>query len=110
VDSQIYSIKLLSNPENIQFTQYQNCTEASSNEFSQQMNSHILDHPEAMLIGSISIKEDNIDLILLVLAKFRKWAHIMMKEAAAKLVKHKPMTMRLISKTVKHRHQWHVMH
>jgi hypothetical protein len=34
------------------------------------MDSIILDHPEAILIGSISTKEDNIDPISLVLAKF----------------------------------------
>jgi hypothetical protein len=66
---------LPSNPENIRFVQCQNCTEASLNEFSLQMDSNILDHLEAMVIGSISIKEDNIDLISLVPAKFRKWVH-----------------------------------
>jgi hypothetical protein len=53
------------------------------------MDSNILDHAEAMVIGSISTKEDNIDPISLVPAKFRKWAHIMMKEVAAKLPVHK---------------------
>jgi hypothetical protein len=81
---------LLSNPENIRFVQCQNCTEASLNEFRLQMDSNILDHPEAMVIGSISTKEDNIDPISLVLAKFRNWIHIMTKEAAAKLPEHKP--------------------
>jgi hypothetical protein len=34
------------------------------------MELNILDHLEAMVIGTISIKEDNIDLISLVLAIF----------------------------------------
>jgi hypothetical protein len=42
-----------------------------------------------MVIRSISAIEDNIDPISQVLAKFRKWAHIMTKEAAAKLPEHK---------------------
>jgi hypothetical protein len=83
-------LNLLRNPENIQFVQCQNCTEASSNEFSLQMDSNILDHLVAMVIGSISTKEDNIDPISLVPAKFRKWVHIMTKEAAATLPEHKP--------------------
>jgi hypothetical protein len=82
--------KLLSNPVNIRFVQCQHCTKASLNEFSLQMDSNILDHPEAIVIGSISTKDDNIDPICLVPAKFRKWAHIMMKEGAAKLPEHKP--------------------
>jgi hypothetical protein len=81
---------LLSDPENMRFVQCNNCTEAISNEFSLQIDSNILDHPEAMVIGSISRQEDKIIPISLVPAKFRKWAHIMTKEAAAKLPQHKP--------------------
>jgi hypothetical protein len=62
---------LLSNPENIWFGQCHTSTEASSNKFSLQMDSNILDHQEAMVIGSISTKDDNIDPISLVPAKFR---------------------------------------
>jgi hypothetical protein len=54
------------------------------------MDSNILDQPEAMVIGSISIKEDNLDSISLVPAKFWKWTHIMTKEVVAKLPEHKP--------------------
>jgi hypothetical protein len=54
------------------------------------MDSNILDPLEAMVIESISIKEDNIDPIGLLPATFRKWANIMMKEAAEKLPEHKP--------------------
>jgi hypothetical protein len=48
------------------------------------MDSNIPDHPEAMVIGLILTKEDNIDPISLVPAKFQKWAHSMTKEVAAK--------------------------
>jgi hypothetical protein len=81
---------LLSNLENIQFKQRQNCTEASSNEFSLELASNILDHLRAMVIGSILTKEDNIDLIFLILAKLRKWVHIMTMEAAVILSEHNP--------------------
>jgi hypothetical protein len=81
---------LLGNPENIRFGQCNNCTEAISNQFSLQIDSNILNHPEAVVIGSISIQEDRIDPISLVHAICRKWAHIMTKEAAAKLPQHKP--------------------
>jgi hypothetical protein len=60
------------------------------NEFSLQIDSNILDYMEAMVIGSISTTEDNIDPISIVPTKFQKWAHIMMKEAAPKLPEHKP--------------------
>jgi hypothetical protein len=81
---------LLSYPENIRFLQCQNCTEASSNEFSLQIDSNLLDHPEAMVIASISTKEDNIDPISLVPAKFRKCARIVKREAAPNLPEHNP--------------------
>jgi hypothetical protein len=42
-----------------------------------------------MVIGSILTKEDNIDIISLVPAKFLKWAHIMTKKTAAKLPEYK---------------------
>jgi hypothetical protein len=83
-------LNLLSNPEHIWFVQCQNYTEARSNEFSLQMDSNKLDHVEAKEIGLIIIKEDNIDPVSLVLAKLRKWAHIMTKDAPAKLQEHKP--------------------
>jgi hypothetical protein len=41
-----------------------------------------------MVIGTISTTKYNIDPIFLVLAKFRKWAYIMMKEVVAKFPKH----------------------
>jgi hypothetical protein len=50
---------LLSTPENIRFVHCQNCTKASSNEFSLQMDSNIRDHLEAMVIGSISTIEES---------------------------------------------------
>jgi hypothetical protein len=81
---------LLSYPESIRFIQCHNCTEASSNEFSLQMDLNRLDYLEAMVIGLISTKEDNIDPNTLVLAIFRKWVHIMTKEAAPRLPEHKP--------------------
>jgi hypothetical protein len=59
------------------------------------MDSNILDHPEAMVIRSISTQEERIDPISLVPAKFWKWVHIMTKEAAAKLLQHKPYNHRL---------------
>jgi hypothetical protein len=57
------------------------------------MDSNILDYPEAMVIGSISITEDNINIISLVPAKFCKWAHIMTKEVAAEYQNIYSMTM-----------------
>jgi hypothetical protein len=54
------------------------------------MDSNILDHPEAMVIGSISTKKNNIDPISLVVANFWKWAYIMTKEAAGQLPEHQP--------------------
>jgi hypothetical protein len=101
---------LLSTPENIHFVQYQNYTETSSHEFTLQMDSHILDYPKAIVIGSISTKADNKDRISLVPAKFQKWVHIITKEVAAKLAEQNPTTMRKISKIVKHRHGSHVIY
>jgi hypothetical protein len=101
---------LLSSSENIRFVQYQNCTEASSNEFRLQMDSNILDYTEAIVIGSISTKEDNIDPISLVPATFRKRVHIMTMEAADNYQNKHPTTMRWISKTAKCRHGGHLMH
>jgi hypothetical protein len=43
-----------------------------------------------MVIGSISTQEKKIDPIFLVPVKFRKYAYIMRKEAAAKLPQYKP--------------------
>jgi hypothetical protein len=54
------------------------------------MDSNILDHLGAMVIRPISTEEEKIDLISLVPSKFRKWVHIMMKKAAAKVPQHKP--------------------
>jgi hypothetical protein len=54
------------------------------------MVSNILDHPEAMMIRSISTKQDYIDPISLVLAKFWTLAHNMMKEEVANVPEHKP--------------------
>jgi hypothetical protein len=54
------------------------------------VDSNILNHPEAMVIGLISIQEEVIGLIPLAPANFWKWAHIIMKSLAVKLAQHNP--------------------
>jgi hypothetical protein len=81
---------LLGEPHEVRFEQCLNCTEASANEFNIRYDSDIADHPEAMVIGSISTSDEKVDPISLVPAKFRKWAYIMTKEAAQRLPEHKP--------------------
>jgi hypothetical protein len=79
---------LLRNPEDIRFVQHNNSTEAILNEFSLSIDLNLRNHPEAMVIGSILTKEEKINPIFLVRAKFWKWANIITKEAAAKLPQH----------------------
>jgi hypothetical protein len=80
----------LGDPENIRFVKCNKCTEPISKKFSLQIDSNILDHPEAIVIGSISTPDEKIDPISLVARKFRKWAYIRTKAAAAELPQHKP--------------------
>jgi hypothetical protein len=57
------------------------------------IDKRILMHPEASIIGHISIattKEELSDILEQVPKRFRKWINIMTKEAADKLPEHKP--------------------
>jgi hypothetical protein len=48
---------LLSNPEDLRFIQYHNWTRATANEYSLQLDSHVVDHPDAVVFGSISAQD-----------------------------------------------------
>jgi hypothetical protein len=61
-----------------------------TNELSLQLDLKIAEHPGVKVISSILAQDDKTTLIDIVAAKFRKWAHIMIKEAAARLADHKP--------------------
>jgi hypothetical protein len=50
-------LNLLDEPEDVQFVQCRNCTEATANEFSLQLDLEITEYPEAMVIGSISVQD-----------------------------------------------------
>jgi hypothetical protein len=54
------------------------------------MDSNIRDQLEAMVIGTISATEDNIDPISLLPTTFRYAAYMMMKKGGAKLAEHNP--------------------
>jgi hypothetical protein len=63
--------------------------ERPSNQFSLEMDSSVLGHPEALVIGSIS-SNDNDNALSLVPSKFKKWTDIITTEAAQCLPSHKP--------------------
>jgi hypothetical protein len=81
---------LLGRPEDVRFVHFKNYTQLNASEFSLDIDLEILKHPEARVIGSIATEENNTDPIKLVPQKFRKWVHIITKEAAQKLPEHKP--------------------
>jgi hypothetical protein len=57
--------------------------------FSLEMDSGVLGHPEALVIGSIS-SNNNDNALNLVPFKFKKWTDIMITEAEQRLPSHKP--------------------
>jgi hypothetical protein len=56
---------ILRNPHELQFEQCLTCTEASAKEFNLPDDSEIVDYPEAMVLGSISTYDENVDPNLL---------------------------------------------
>jgi hypothetical protein len=74
-------------PENIQFP-CKNCTKEKADKFSLEYDTEILDHPEALIVGSLATTESNDDPLDSVPNKFKKWTHIMSKEAAKRLPGH----------------------
>jgi hypothetical protein len=76
-------------PENIRFL-CNNCTMEKADQFSLEYYTEILDHPEAIVVGSLATTESNNDPLDSVSNKFIKWTHIMSKEAAIRLPGHKP--------------------
>jgi hypothetical protein len=67
------------------------CTRANAEDFGLELDTEVLDHPEAAVIGYVSaINEgkNEVDPISLVPPKFRKFSPIMTQEAADKLPEH----------------------
>jgi hypothetical protein len=50
----------------------------------------ILDHPDRVIVGSLTITEPNDDLLDPVPNKFQKWTQIKSKEASKSVPRHKP--------------------
>jgi hypothetical protein len=68
-------------PNEIRFNQCKSCLALNANEFSLEIDSDVLDNPEALIVGSIS-SIDNENSLSLIPPKFNKWLDIMMTEAA----------------------------
>jgi hypothetical protein len=81
---------------NISFTTLrytEKCTKAQASVFPLRIDKRILTHPEASIIGYISMattKEELSDALEQVPEKFRKWINIITKEAADRLPEYKP--------------------
>jgi hypothetical protein len=81
---------------NISFTTprcTEKCTKAQASAFLLRIDKRILTHPEASIIGHISMattKNELSEALEQVLEKFRKWINIITKEAADRLPEHKP--------------------
>jgi hypothetical protein len=71
-------------PNEIRFNQFKSCSALNVNEFSLEMDSDVLDNPEALIVGSISSIDDENSLSLIP-PKFNKWQDIMTTEAAQQL-------------------------
>jgi hypothetical protein len=76
-------------PKNIRFP-CKNCTKEKADKFSLEYDTEIVDHPEALVVGSLAMTESNDDPLDSIPNKFKKWTHIMSKEAAKRLPGHKP--------------------
>jgi hypothetical protein len=76
-------------PDNIRF-HCKNCTKEKADEFSIEYDNKILHHREALVVGSLTTMESNINPLDSVPEKPRKWTHIMSKEAAKCLPEHMP--------------------
>jgi hypothetical protein len=81
---------------NISFTTLrytEKCTRAHASAFPLRIDKRILTHLEASVIGHISMaitKDELSEALKQVPEKFRKWINIMTKEAADRLLEHKP--------------------
>jgi hypothetical protein len=67
-------------PEHIRFP-CKNCVKEKSDKFTPEYDTEILDHPEALVVGSVAMTESNDDSLDSVPNKFKKWIHIKSKEA-----------------------------
>jgi hypothetical protein len=67
--------------ENIRFPR-KNCTKEKAAEFSVKYDNEVMDHHEPLVVGSISTTELDNNTLNSVPEKFKKWTHIMFKEAA----------------------------
>jgi hypothetical protein len=76
-------------PENIRFP-CKNCTKEKADEFSVEYDNKVMHHSEALVVGSISTTELDCNPLNSVPDKFKKWTHIMSKEAAKRLPEHTP--------------------
>jgi hypothetical protein len=76
--------------EGIRFNQCRNCSKEQVEELSLNPDSQILEHPEALMIRSISSNTSNDDPLSLDPERFMKWTNIMTKEAVQRLPTHKP--------------------
>jgi hypothetical protein len=57
---------------------------------SSEYDTEILDHPEALVVGSLVTTESNDDPLDTIPNKFKQWTHIMSKVATIQLPEHKP--------------------
>jgi hypothetical protein len=81
--------KLYRPPENIRFP-FKNCTKERANEFSVEYDNKVMHQPEALVVGYISTTEFDYNPLDSVSDKFKKWTHIMSKEAAQCLQEYPP--------------------
>jgi hypothetical protein len=61
-----------------------------ADEFSVEYDNEVMPHPEALVVASISTTELDSNPLDSVPDKFKKWTHIMFKEAAKRLPEHIP--------------------
>jgi hypothetical protein len=79
--------KLYGRPETIRFG-CKNCTIENPDEFTVEYDNEIVHHPKALVVGSIATTESQSNTLDSVPEKFKKWTHIMSKEAAKCLPGH----------------------
>jgi hypothetical protein len=65
------------------------CMKEKADKFTLESDTEILDHPEAVVVGSLATTESNDDQLDCVPNKFKKWTHLMSNEAAKSLPGHK---------------------
>jgi hypothetical protein len=76
-------------PSNIHFL-CKNCTKETADEFSIEYDNKLMHHHEALVVDSISTTELVCNPLDSVPAKFKKWTHIVSKEAAKCLLEYMP--------------------